>query len=94
MPRSLSFFSIAGDTPASFLRSSATPRGPGSGSKPRPFSCRRCRQFLDDRLFGRADVDAHAALRARDAVDRGARDQIAVERDRAAGVVVARHDDR
>ncbi len=31
------------------------------------------------------------ALRARDAVDRGLGDQIAVERDRAAGVVIARH---
>src|SRR6185312_1774444 len=35
MPRSLSCFSIAGDTPGSFLRSSATPRGPGNCSKPR-----------------------------------------------------------
>src|SRR5262249_15722091 len=31
MPRSLSCFSIAGDTPGNFLRSSATPRGPDSG---------------------------------------------------------------
>src|SRR6185312_1666823 len=35
MPRSLSCFSTAPETPGSFLRSSAWPRGPGSCSKPR-----------------------------------------------------------
>ena len=49
----------------------------------------RLRQILDDRLLGGAQIDAHAALRARNAVDRGARDQIAIERDGAAGVVIA-----
>ena len=33
MPRSLSCFSIAGETPGSFLRSSATPRGPDSAQE-------------------------------------------------------------
>ena len=36
MPRSLNFFSIAPDTPGSFLRSSATPRGPGRPWKAEP----------------------------------------------------------
>ena len=36
-----------------------------------------------------ADVDAGLALGAADAVDGGPGDQVAVERDRAAGVVVA-----
>src|SRR3954467_2511314 len=44
---------------------------------------RSLRKILDDRLFGGADVDPHAALGAGDAVDRGARDQVAIERNRA-----------
>src|SRR5262245_31939114 len=51
-------------------------------------------QLLHDRLGGGADVDAHVALRARNAVDGGARDQVAVERDGAAGVIVTRNDER
>ena len=54
----------------------------------------RLRQILDDRLLGGAEIDARGALRARDAVDRGTRDQIAIERDGAAGVVIAGDDDR
>src|ERR1700742_1295133 len=56
------------------------------------FGCWRGRDLLgDDRLLLRADVDAEIALRARDAVDGGLRDQLAVERDGAAGVVIAGH---
>ena len=40
-------------------------------------------------LLGRAEIDADRALRPLDAVDRGARDQVAIERDGAAGVVIA-----
>ncbi len=91
MPRSLSCFSIAGDTPGSFLRSSATPRGPAMLFEAEIAGCRLRRDFLDnDRLLLRADVNARLALRARDAVDRGLGDEIAIERHRAAGVVVAR----
>src|SRR5205085_3183413 len=46
------------------------------------------RDFLaDDRLRGSADIDPVVALGARDAVDGGAGDQVAVQRNRAAGVV-------
>ena len=55
---------------------------------------RRVGSVSDDRLLGGADVDARLALRARNAVDRRLRDEIAVERDRAAGVVIARARDR
>src|SRR5260370_627082 len=48
-------------------------------------------QLLHDRLSGRADVDAHVALRARNAIDGGTRDQVAVERDGATGVIIARN---
>ena len=50
----------------------------------------RLGQDLRDRRFGRAEVDARRALAARDAVDRRARDEVAVERDGAARVVVGR----
>src|ERR1700733_1448008 len=48
--------------------------------------------LLDDRTGRSADVDAGIALRPRNAVDRSARHQIAIQRDRTAGVVVAGHD--
>src|SRR5215470_13482267 len=51
-------------------------------------------EFLHDRLSGRADVDTHVALRARNAIDGGTRDQVAVERDGATRVVVTRNDER
>src|SRR5215212_11483059 len=52
---------------------------------------RGCRNFLADRLSGGADIDAVIALGARDAVDGGAGDQVAIQRNGAAGVVIARH---
>ncbi len=48
-------------------------------------------EILGRRLVHRADVDATLHLAALDAVDGGARDEIRVERQRAAGVVVAGH---
>src|SRR3954447_1216670 len=48
-------------------------------------------QLLEDRRLRSPDVDAAAALTARDAVDRGTGHEVAVERDRAPGVVVRRH---
>src|SRR4051812_13797959 len=51
----------------------------------------RCRNFLAGRLSGGADVDAVVALGARDAVDSGAGNQVAIQRNGAAGVVIARH---
>src|SRR3954465_5523119 len=50
-----------------------------------------CRNFLAGRLSGGADVDAVVALGARDAVDGGAGNQVAIQRNDAAGVVIARH---
>ena len=47
-------------------------------------------QGLGDRRLGVADVDARRALAARNAVDRRAGDEVAIELDRAAGVVVGR----
>ena len=52
---------------------------------------RRRRNFLADRLRGGADIDPGIALRTRNAVDGRAGDQIAIQRDGAAGVVIARH---
>src|SRR5690349_5290986 len=52
---------------------------------------RRRRNFLLGRMGRCADIDAGVTLRTRDSVDRGARDEVTVERDGAAGVVVARH---
>src|SRR3954469_14376061 len=52
------------------------------------------RQLLHDRLSGRTDVDAHVALRARNAIDGGTRDQVAVERDGATGIVITGNDER
>src|SRR5262245_32914583 len=46
-------------------------------------------RLLGDRLLGRAEIGADRSLRPLDAVDRRARDQVAIERDGAAGVVVA-----
>ncbi len=46
-------------------------------------------KLLDHRRFGCTGIDAEIALRARNAVDRGLRDEIAIKRDRAAGIVVA-----
>ena len=48
-------------------------------------------QLFGDRLFRSAEVDARSALTARNAVDGGAGDQIAIERDGAAGVVIGRN---
>src|SRR3979411_1439089 len=53
---------------------------------------RRHRDFFADGMRRRADIDPGFALRARDAVDHGAGHQIAVQRDGAAGVVIAGHD--
>src|SRR3954462_1637981 len=50
-----------------------------------------CRNFLAGRLSGGADVDAVVTLGARDAVDGGAGNQVAIQRNGAASVVVARH---
>ena len=44
---------------------------------------------LADRLLGGAEIDTGPALGALDAVDRGARDQIAIKGDGPAGVVIA-----
>src|SRR5215470_2638321 len=49
------------------------------------------RQLFRDRLGRGAGVDAHFSLRARDAVDCGFGHQVAVQRDGAAGVVIAGH---
>src|SRR5690606_673414 len=49
------------------------------------------RQVLDERSLGGADVDAEVALAARDAVDRRAGDEVAVERDGTTRVIVGRH---
>src|ERR1700733_2919988 len=49
---------------------------------------RRGGSLLDDRTGRSADVNAGIALRPRNAVDRSARHQIAIQRDRTAGVVV------
>src|SRR5580704_7105844 len=50
----------------------------------------RGRQVFGDRLGGGACIHAHIALGPRNSVDGGARDQVAIEIDRAAGVVIAR----
>ena len=55
---------------------------------------RRGRKLFDDRRFRRADIDAGLALGARNAVDRRLGDQVAIEADRAAGIVIAGDDDR
>ena len=65
------------------------PRGPARPWK--PVGCGCGRNFLADRLGGGADVDAGVALGARDAVDGGAGHQVAIQRNGAAGVVIARH---
>ena len=49
------------------------------------------RDVLDDRRLGGADVEPELAMAARDAVDGGAGDEVAIERDGAPGVVVRRH---
>src|SRR6185295_15757155 len=52
----------------------------------------RCRRnLLAGRLDGGADIEAVVALGARDAVDGGAGNQVAIQRNGAAGVVIARH---
>src|SRR5882724_5703134 len=51
----------------------------------------RHRDFLADGMSRRADIDAGIALRSRNAIDDRAGHQIAVHRDGAAGVVIARH---
>src|SRR5690606_41289666 len=48
------------------------------------------RNFFDDRFSRCTDIDAGSALALRDTVDDGPRDEIAVEADRARGVVIAR----
>src|SRR6202163_4502246 len=53
---------------------------------------RRHRNLFADGMRRRADIDPGFALRARDAVDHGSGHQIAVQRDGAAGVVIAGHD--
>jgi hypothetical protein len=68
---------------------SAVPRGPARTLE--AGRLRSCRNFLADRLSGGADVDAVIALGARDAVDGGAGNQVAIQRNGAAGVVIARH---
>src|SRR5665647_2547943 len=50
----------------------------------------RCRgNFLADRLHRSTDIHARIALRTRDAVDHGAGEQVAIQRDGAASVVIA-----
>src|SRR5829696_5435892 len=49
------------------------------------------RDVLHDRRLGGADVEPELAMAARDAVDGGAGDEVAIERDGAPGVVVRRH---
>ncbi len=90
MPRSWSCFSIAGETPGSFLRSSATPRGPGSGSKPRLFSAGFGRSSTTGRSAAPRSTPAPPWAREMPSIA-ALRDQIAVQRDGAAGVVIARH---
>src|SRR5690349_2168747 len=53
---------------------------------------RRSGDFLAGRVGGRTDIDAGIALRAGNAVDCRAGDQIAIQRNGAAGIVIARHD--
>ena len=48
--------------------------------------------FGDHRLFCRADIDTHLALRARDSIDRSFRNEVAIERYRAARIVIPRND--
>src|SRR4051812_2036566 len=49
------------------------------------------RDVLAHRMRRGADIDAGFALRTRNAVDDGARHEVAIQRDRPAGVVIARH---
>src|SRR3982074_2153890 len=51
---------------------------------------RRHRNLLADGMGRRADIDSGVALRTRDAIDDSAGDQIAVQRDGATGVGIAR----
>ena len=93
MPTSLSFFSIVPDDARQLLEivgGAARTRQAleaGRGSPPE--------LFLDDRPAPTAPTSMpDVALAARDAVDRRAGDQVAIQRDGAAGVVIARHHDR
>src|SRR4051812_24339058 len=52
---------------------------------------RRCRDCLTRWMRRSADIDSRVALCARNAVDRRTSDQIAIQRDSATGVIVARH---
>src|SRR4051794_36342987 len=55
---------------------------------------RRCWNFLADRSSGSSDIDAGVALGTRDAIDHRAGNQIAIQRDGAAGIVIAGDDVR
>ena len=67
----------------------------GAAARPRKTleagGLRRRRNFLAGRLCGGTDVDSGLALCARNAVNGGASDQIAIQLDGAAGVVIAWH---
>src|SRR5829696_7175878 len=49
------------------------------------------RKLLHRRRLGGADIDPELAMTARDAVDRRAGDEVAIERDRTPSVVIRRH---
>ena len=68
--------------------------GRGLGLGRRSLGLERLRQRFGDRRLGLAEIDPLRALAARNAVDRRARDEIAIELDGAARVVVGRNRDR
>ena len=87
------------NTPASLRRCSSFGRDAGDALQVVGLAARRldavehgrlAGSALGRRRLGGADVDAGRGLAALQAVERRARHEIAVERDRAAGVVVAR----
>src|SRR6202045_1564481 len=53
---------------------------------------RRRRNFLADGMRGRADINSGIALRARNAINDRPGDQIAIQRDGPASIVIAGHD--
>ena len=86
---------ICGPTPVSLARSSGAPRGAARSSKRSvvdlSLGLGSFRQRLGDGRLRLAQVDALRALAARDPVDRRAGDEIAIELNGAAGVVVRRN---
>src|SRR5262245_44199964 len=70
----------------------SNPARPGQLLEPKIADGRGSRDLLyDDGLFCSADINAHFALGPRNSVDRRLRNEIAVERDSSARIVVAGH---